>query len=140
MRKALALLAVPALAVMLSACSSEGRTAEETARAYVAALNDRDPDALVDLSKEDKRVTGREKDAEAIITKDGGRGLKVTGIAVDSPTSPEYAHVYITGTDKAGKPFKLTIDVTREGDATDYTISLGHYKEGEAPTGPVPIQ
>ncbi|MFI8100305.1 hypothetical protein [Streptomyces sp. NPDC086023] len=134
MRKSLALLAVPALCVLLAACNDDGggRNAEGTARAYVKALNDRDPDALLALAKDSEGVSGREKDAETIIAKDGGRGLEITGLTIATPTSSTYADVDITGTDNTGKPFKLALSIARDGDAEDWTITLGNYQ------GPTP--
>ncbi|MFJ7155377.1 hypothetical protein ACIQUQ_10590 [Streptomyces sp. NPDC101118] len=126
MRKALALLAIPALFMTLTACSGEGRSEEETAKAYIAALNDRDPDALVALARPTAGIVGQEADAAAIIAKDGGRGLKVTDVKVSHPFGPEVADVDVAGTDSAGKPFKIRVSVSREGDAADWTIGLGH--------------
>ncbi|MFE4634532.1 hypothetical protein ACFRJ1_14330 [Streptomyces sp. NPDC056773] len=135
MRRALALLLVPVVGGLLAACSSEGRSEEETAKAYISALNDRDPKALVALAVKAKGLVGLEGDAEEIIAKDGGRGLKITDMKVTTPTSSEAADVDVSGTDKAGKPFTMRVYVSREGDARDWTINLGRY-EGTPKSNP----
>ncbi|MFG2299007.1 hypothetical protein [Streptomyces sp. NPDC048603] len=134
MRKALALVLVPVAGGLLAACSTEGRSEEETAKAYISALNDRDPKALLALAVENNSLVGMEEDAEEIISKEGGRGLKIADMKVTTPTSPEAADVDVSGTDKAGRPFTIRVYVSREGDAKDWTINLGRYEGTPKPS------
>ncbi|MGW0330415.1 hypothetical protein ACWD0J_00835 [Streptomyces sp. NPDC003011] len=124
-----AALCVAALAgiFLLSGCSNDevsaaSRTEKETAKAYVAALNDRDVDALVKLGP--KGHEGLEQEARQIIAADGGRGLEIKGVTVSHDVGPDEASTHVSTTDSQGKRFSTNIQMSREKDT--WVVVLGH--------------
>ncbi|MCX5410150.1 hypothetical protein OHA37_40710 (plasmid) [Streptomyces sp. NBC_00335] len=126
MKRALALLAVPVLCAALAACSSDdkvGRSEKQTAEKYIAALNARDPQGLIDLDQQTPGKTGVKEHADKLITESGGRGIKISDINVIKEFEPTLASVTITGTDGTGKPFDTVILMNKKDG--DWFIGLG---------------
>ncbi|WP_243331967.1 hypothetical protein [Streptomyces sp. AP-93] len=120
------LLAVPVLCAALAACSSDdkgGRSEKQSAEKYIAALNARDPQGLIDLNHLAPGETGVKEEADKLIAENGGRGLKISGIDVSKEFEPTLASVGITGTDGTGKPFSMYV-LMNEKDG-DWVIGLG---------------
>ncbi|MGW7506511.1 hypothetical protein ACWGJ0_02035 [Streptomyces massasporeus] len=116
-----------ASALLLSGCSDDGssassRTEQETARAYVSALNDRNVDALAKLGPSGHE--GVQEEADDIISADGGRGLKIKSVTVSHEVSPDEASTHVVGTDKRGRNFSKDIQMSREQDT--WVVVLGH--------------
>ncbi|MFZ3494688.1 hypothetical protein ACODT5_15935 [Streptomyces sp. 5.8] len=126
MKRALALLAVPVLCAALTACSSDdtgGRSEKQTAEKYIAALNARDPQGLIDLDQQAPGKTGVKEGADKLISENGGRGYKISNINVSKEFEPTIASVGITGTDATGEPFSMYV-MMNEKDG-DWVIGLG---------------
>ncbi|MEU2515949.1 hypothetical protein [Streptomyces syringium] len=101
----------------LTGCDSENqdeaRTEKETASAYVEALNARDADALAKLGRpgdQDVRQGARD-----IVTREGGRGVKVQDMAVNHEFGPDFADVVIRGTDGKGRDYRHRLTLERTG-------------------------
>ncbi|MER7761925.1 hypothetical protein [Streptomyces sp. NPDC097619] len=126
MKKTLTLLALPVLCIALTGCSSDdkdGRTEKQTAEKYIAALNARDPQGLLDLNDDPPGLTGAKEDADKLIAKDGGRDLKVTSVNASHEFEPDLASVHITGTDGTGKPFSMYVLMNKVDG--DWVLGLG---------------
>ncbi|MGW1765569.1 hypothetical protein ACWCQL_16035 [Streptomyces sp. NPDC002073] len=126
MKKALALLAVAVLCAALAACSSDdkdGRSEKQTAEKYIAALNARDSQGLINLNGHVPGETGVKKHADKLIAENGGRGLKIAKINVSKEFEPTLASVHITGTDGTGKPFSMYVLMDKKDG--DWVIGLG---------------
>ncbi|WP_141746954.1 hypothetical protein [Streptomyces agglomeratus] len=130
--------AAAALCALLTGCSSDdgsdvSRTERDTAKAYVAALNARDADALAKLGE--PGYEGVKKDASEIIAADGGRDLKVKSVQVTHDFGPDVASAHVTATDDRGKPFSTYIQMSRSKDV--WVVALGQApgfgKDGKTP-------
>jgi len=112
--------------VVLSGCSSDGssdaqRTEQETAKAYISALNDQNVTSLVGLAPSGHE--GTEQEARDIIAEHGGRGLKIKSMDVSHDVGPDEASTQVSGTDRQGKKFSTDIQMSREKDT--WVVVLG---------------
>ncbi|MFG2628478.1 hypothetical protein [Streptomyces sp. NPDC048473] len=85
----------------------------EAVEAYIAALNERDSDALLKLDG----ATGpdAERDAQKVISEKGGRGLEVEGIEIDYDFGPDTGSAKITAKDSKGADYRENLTITRDG-------------------------
>ncbi|MFJ9678512.1 hypothetical protein ACIRP2_10695 [Streptomyces sp. NPDC101194] len=81
--------------------------------AYVAALNERDANALLKL--DGARGPGVERDAQKAIDEKGGRGLEVEGIRIDYDLGPDTGSALITAKDSKGADYRERLTITRDG-------------------------
>ncbi len=136
--KSLLLSAVGAC-VLLAGCSqgdtsTGSRTEQDTAKAYVAALNASDVDALAKLAPTGHQ--GATREAQEIIAADSGRDLKIESVRVSHDFGPNVASTHVTATDHQGKPFSTYIQMSRDDD--NWVIVLGQApgfgEDGKSPS------
>ncbi|MFD4377485.1 hypothetical protein [Streptomyces sp. NPDC058486] len=125
-RRKIALLAAVGCALLVG-CTQEGpqgdgRTERQVAEAYVAALNARDVDALVELGP--SGYEGVEADAREALDADGGKGVEVASVEVSHEFGDDVASARVLGEGKDGKPFSTYVPLARhEG---SWVVVLGH--------------
>ena len=121
------LLAVPAVLVAASGCSSSddkvapaspsssasadgARNAVET---YVNALNSRSVTDLIAVGGVKDAKWSRQEAAQ-ILADRGGRGWKIKGVQIEHDNGPDTGSARLVAEDKAGKPLQDTFTVTRQ--------------------------
>ncbi|WP_143662623.1 hypothetical protein [Streptomyces sp. CB03238] len=126
LRKPLALATTLVFALLVGCAqeepSSAGRSERETAEAYVAALNARDVEALVELGPPGYEET--EQDARKVIATDGGRGLKLKDVRVSHEFGDDVASTQVIATDRDGKPFSTYVQMSRHNGT--WVVAMGH--------------
>ncbi|WP_053756728.1 hypothetical protein [Streptomyces sp. AS58] len=136
-----ALIAAAAVSVaLLSSCSGQEaptitRTEHDTAKAYVAALNARDVDALTRLAP--AGYEGTETEAQDIIATHGGRDLKISDVRVSHDFEKDLASIYVSATDSKSRSISKYIQMSLEKDK--WVIILGHapgVDDGEKSSSP----
>ncbi|MFE5946955.1 hypothetical protein [Streptomyces sp. NPDC056480] len=135
---------VPAVlaCALLVGCSQEpapqGRTEQQTAEAYVQALNSRDVAALAKLGPPGYEEV--EADARKAVAADGGKGLEIDSVKVSHEFGADVASAHVVATDRAGKPFAAYVQMSRH-DGT-WVVVLGHApgagKAGSSPAATEP--
>ncbi|MGW2302893.1 hypothetical protein [Streptomyces sp. NPDC001809] len=130
---ALAVFACALVVGCTQASAPQGRTEQQTAEAYVQALNSRDVDALVELGPPGYEEV--EADAREAVAADGGKGLEIDSVKVSHEFGADVASAHVVATDQAGKPFAAYVQMSRH-DGT-WVVVLGH-APGAGKTGAGP--
>ncbi|MFT2017359.1 hypothetical protein ACMA1D_16180 [Streptomyces sp. 796.1] len=91
------------------------RGARHAVESYVAALNARDADRLIEVGgvPDDRRAR---REAGRILAATGGRELSVVDVRISFDMGPDVASAKLTAEDGAGAPLHETFTVLRTGD------------------------